>query len=32
MSVPGLKVLDSWVAEQLPTVARGDPIATSELA
>lgn len=22
MSVPGLKVLDSWVAEQLPTVAR----------
>ncbi|ESY99140.1 hypothetical protein X736_33620 [Mesorhizobium sp. L2C089B000] len=32
MSVRGLKFLDRWVAEQLPIVARGDPIAASDLA
>lgn len=32
MSVRGLKFLDNWVAEQLPVVARGDPIGASDLA
>lgn len=32
MSARGLKFLDKWVAEQLPIVARGDPIAASDLA
>ncbi|ESX81603.1 DUF768 domain-containing protein [Mesorhizobium sp. LSHC412B00] len=30
MSTRGMKFLDKWVAKQLPTVARGDPIATSD--
>ncbi|MES0190148.1 DUF768 domain-containing protein [Mesorhizobium sp. LSJC264A00] len=33
VSTRGLRFLDRWVAaEQLPIVARGDPIAASELA
>lgn len=32
MSERGLKFLDKWLAEQLPIVARGGPIAASELA
>lgn len=32
MSARGLKFLDGWVAQQLPIVARGDPIAASDLA
>lgn len=32
MGVRGLKFLDNWLAEQLPTLAHGDPIAASDLA
>ncbi|RUU82817.1 DUF768 domain-containing protein [Mesorhizobium sp. M7A.F.Ca.MR.362.00.0.0] len=32
MSVRGLKFLDNWLAEQLPILARGDPVAASDLA
>ncbi|RUX96130.1 MULTISPECIES: DUF768 domain-containing protein [unclassified Mesorhizobium] len=32
MSARGLKFLDNWMAQQLPIVARGDPIAASDLA
>ncbi|MER9654384.1 hypothetical protein NKJ26_12825 [Mesorhizobium sp. M0152] len=32
MSARGLKFLGSWVAEQLPIVARADPISASDLA
>ncbi|ESZ78706.1 hypothetical protein X726_05235 [Mesorhizobium sp. L103C105A0] len=32
MSTRGLKFLDKWVAKQLPIIARGDPIAASDLA
>jgi hypothetical protein len=32
MSTRGLRLLDKWVAEQLPIVARGNPIAASDLA
>jgi len=32
VSERGLMFLDKWVAEQLPIVARGDPIAASDLA
>ncbi|MER8515535.1 hypothetical protein NKH47_21615 [Mesorhizobium sp. M1060] len=32
VSTRGLRFLDKWVAEQLPIVARGDPIAASDLA
>jgi hypothetical protein len=32
MSVRGLKFLDRWVAERLPIVASGDPIAASDMA
>jgi hypothetical protein len=32
MSARGLKFLDNWLAEQLPVVAQGNPIAASDLA
>ncbi|QND66673.1 DUF768 domain-containing protein [Mesorhizobium loti] len=32
MSARGLKFLDNWMAQQLPILAREDPIAASDLA
>ncbi|WP_027062786.1 DUF768 domain-containing protein [Mesorhizobium loti] len=32
MSERGRKFLDKWLAEQLPIVSQGDPIAASDLA